>query len=96
MVKAEQEGSAFVAIPGVDPSEILCEQEDRQVGKDHTVAFHRLRLQIPPSPLRPHFVHARVKVHQYPDGSHAIFHGRRCLGRHDSAGVLKEEAKKVA
>jgi hypothetical protein len=95
-VKAEQEGSAFVAIPGVDLNEILCEQEDRQVGKDNTVAFNCLRLQIPPSPLRPHFVHARVKVHQYPDGSHAIFHGRRCLGRHDSAGVLQEEAKKVA
>jgi transposase len=95
-VEAEQEGSAFVAIPGVDLPEILCEQEDRQVGKDNTVAFHRLRLQIPPSPLRPHFVHARVKVHQYPDGTHAIFHGRRCLGRHDSAGVLQEEAKKVA
>ena len=96
MVQAEQEGSAFVSIAGVDLTEILCEQEDRQVGKDNTVAFNRLRLQIPPSPLRPHFVHARVKVHQYPDGSHAIFHGRRCLGRHDSAGLLKEDAKKVA
>ena len=95
-VKAEQEGSAFVAIPGVDLTEILCEQEDRQVGKDNTVAFNRLRLQIPPSPLRAHFVHARVKVHQYPDGSHAIFHGRRCLGRHDGAGVLKADADKVA
>src|SRR3954451_23531958 len=95
-VKAEQEGSAFVAIPGVDLNEILCEQEDRQVGKDNTVAFNCLRLQIPPSPLRPHFVHARVKVHQYPDGDHATFHGRLSLARHDSAGVLQEEAKKVA
>lgn len=95
-VKAEQEGSAFVAIPGVDLTEILCVQEDREVGKDNTVAFHRLRLQIPPSPLRPHFVQARVKVHQYPDGSHAVFHGRRCLGHYDSAGGLKEDADKVA
>jgi hypothetical protein len=55
-VKAEQEGSAFVAISGVDLNEVLCVQEDRQVGNDNTVAFHRLRLQIPPSPLRPHFV----------------------------------------
>ena len=31
----------------------------------------------------PHFVKARVKVHVYPDGSHAIFHGPRCLGRYD-------------
>src|SRR3982074_2652426 len=30
-VKAEQEGSAFVAITGVDLAEILCVQEERQV-----------------------------------------------------------------
>jgi transposase len=88
-VKAEQDGSAFVAIPGVDLKEILCVQEDREVGNDNTVAFNRMRLQIPPSPLRAHFVHAGVKVHQYPDGTLAIFHGRRCLGRYDSAGVLQ-------
>ena len=91
-VKAEQEGSAFVAIPGIDLNEILCEQEDRQVGKDNTVAFNTLRLQIPPSPLRAHFVHARVKVRQYHDGGHAVFHGQRCLGRYDRAGVLQEDA----
>jgi len=88
-VKAEQEGSAFVAIPGVDLKEVLCIQEDRKVGNDNTVAFNRMRLQIPPSPLRAHFVHARVKIHQYPDGTLAIFHGRRCLGRYDSTGVLQ-------
>jgi hypothetical protein len=59
-VKAEQEGSAFVAIKGVDLAEILCIQEERQVGNDNTVAFNRHRLQIPPSPLRAHFVKARV------------------------------------
>ncbi len=95
-VKAEQEGSAFVAIPGVDLSEILCEQEDRQVGNDNTVSFNRQRLQIPPSRLRAHFVHARVKVRQYPDATLAIFHGPRCLGRYDSAGSLKEDANTVA
>lgn len=96
IVKAEQEGSAFVVIPGVDLTEILCEQEDRQVGKNNTVAFNCLRLQIPPSPLRPHFVHAQVRVRQYHDGAHAIFHGQRCLGRYDSASMLKEVADKVA
>jgi transposase len=94
-VKAEQDGSAFVAIPGVDLKEILCVQEDREVGNDNTVAFNRMRLQIPASPLRAHFVHARVKVHQYPDGMLAIFHGRRCLGRYDSAGLLQTPASVV-
>jgi transposase InsO family protein len=95
-VKAAQEGSAFVAIPGVDLNEILCVQEERQVGQDNTVAFHRLRLQIPPSPLRPHFVKSTVKVRQYHNGTHAIFHGPRCLARYDSAGVLNEDTKQAA
>jgi transposase len=88
-VAAEQAGSAFVTIPGVDLNEILCEQEDRLVGQDNTVVFHRLRLQIPPSPLRPHFVKARVKVRHYQNGAHAVFHGLRCLGRYDAQGELQ-------
>jgi transposase len=94
-VKAEQDGSAFVAIPGIDLGEILCIQEDRQVGNDNCVAFNRLKLQIPESPLRAHFVKARVKVHHYHDGTHAIFHGRRCLGRYDRKGVI-EDARQAA
>ena len=90
-VKAEQDGSAFVAIGGVDLNEILCIQEERQVGNDNTVMFHRLRLQIPPSPLRPHFVKARVKVRQYADGSYAIFHGPRCIARLTATGTLSGE-----
>ena len=78
-------------IPGVDLNEILCIQEERQVGNDNTVTFHRRRLQIPPSPLRRHFVKARVKVRQYPDGTYAIFHGPRCVGRYDTEGMLSGE-----
>ena len=89
-VEAEQDGNAFVAIPGVDLGEILCIQEERQVGNDNCVSFNRLKLQIPACPLRAHFVKARVKVRQYHDGTHAIFHGPRCLGRYDKTGVLQE------
>ncbi len=90
-VKAEQEGVAFVAIEGVDLGEILCVQEDRCVGNDNCVIFNRLKLQIPESPLRAHFVKAKVKVRQYQDGTHAIFHGRRCLGRYNAKGALTQE-----
>ena len=90
-VAAEQEGSAFVAIPSVDLGEILCVQEERQVGNDNCVSFNRLKLQIPASPLRAHFVKARVKVRQYHDGTHAIFHGPRCLGRYDKKGAFTQE-----
>jgi hypothetical protein len=71
----------------LDLAEVLCVQEDRVVGNDNCVSFLNRKLQIPESPLRPHFVKATVKVHQYPDGSLAVFHGRRCLGRYDSKGV---------
>ena len=94
-VKAEQAGTAFVAIAGVELNEILCVQEERHVGNDNTVAFHRYRLQIPPSPLRAHFVKARVKVRQYHDGKHAIFYGPRCLGRYDAAGALVVEPSRA-
>jgi hypothetical protein len=47
-VKAEQEGTGFVAIPGVQ------------------------------------------------NGTHAIFHGLRCLARYDAAGTLQENTKQAA
>jgi transposase len=84
-------GSAFVPIEGVDLGEILCVQEERQVGNDNCVSYRTLKLQIPESPMRPHFVRARVKVHLYPDGSHALFHGPRCIGRYDEKGRLKDD-----
>ncbi len=87
-VPAEQEGTAFLPVPDVELDEVLCLEEERQVANDNTVVFHRRRLQIPPSPLRAHFVKATVKVRQYPDGTYAIFHGRRCIGRYDSQGAL--------
>ncbi len=57
------------------------------VGNDNTVRYRGLNLQIPPSPLRPHFVKARVRVHDYPDGTLAIFHGPRRLARYRADGA---------
>ncbi len=95
-VKAEQEGSAFVPVVGLDLTETLCLQEERVVGNDNCVSFETRKLQIPESPLRPHFVKATVKVHQYPGGDLAIFHGRRCLGRYDKDGRPLGEPATVA
>ena len=65
-------------------------REERQVGQDNCVSYRTLKLQIPESPMRPHFVHARAKVHVYPDGSPAVFHGPRCIGRYDEKGSPAE------
>jgi transposase len=85
-VAAEQDGSAFVADAAQAWREILCIQEERQVGNDNTVKCKRLSLQIPPSPLRPHFVRAKVRVHEYPDGRLAVFWGPHRLADYDAEG----------
>jgi hypothetical protein len=80
-----------VPVSGLDLTEVLCIQEERVVANDNCVSFLNRKLQIPESPPRAHFVKATVKVHQYPDGGLAIFHGRRCLGRYDATGVLASD-----
>jgi hypothetical protein len=65
-------------------------QEERQVMNDNCVSYRTLKLQIPESPMRAHFVKARIRVHVYPDGSHALFHGPRCIGRYDQNGAIRD------
>src|SRR3954451_20076588 len=77
---------AFVAAdPGL-LSETLCIEEESVVGRDKTVAYAGLRLQLPESRMRAHYVKARVKVREYPHGKLAVFHGPRCLCRYDQQG----------
>jgi transposase InsO family protein len=90
--------SAFVAVR--DPTglaDILCVEEERVVARDNTVAYGGLKLQLPQSRARAHYVKARVKVHEYPDGALAVLHGPRLLARYDAAGkALAETDLKVA
>ncbi len=95
-IAAEQEGSAFVADAMGAAREILCVQEDRTVGDDNTVKWRRLSLQLPPSRLRPHFVKAAVRVHEYPDGELAVFWGPHRLADYDAAGVMVRPAPPAA
>ncbi|HEY7244785.1 MAG TPA: ISNCY family transposase [Xanthobacteraceae bacterium] len=95
-IAAAEPGSAFVPVGLGQWQDVLCVQEERVVANDNTVAFQGLRLQIPPSRLRPHFVKARVRVHQYCDGTHGIFHGPQCLARYDCNGRVIQETVKWA
>ena len=95
-IAAEQEGSAFVADTLAAWREILCVQEERTVGNDNTVKWQRLSLQLPPSRLRPHFVRADVRVHEYPDGALAVYWGPHRLADYDVAGTLVVSASSVA
>ena len=95
-VAPAEAGSAFVRDRTGRVRDILCIQEARRVGNDNTVKWRGLTLQIPPSPLRAHFVRATVRVHEYPDGRLAIFHGPHRLADYDPEGDLCDDAKLAA
>lgn len=87
-VPPEAPGSAFVPVAAEHWQDVLCVQEERVVGNDNTVRFQGRILQIPPSPLRHHYVRTRVRVHHYPNGEFAIFHGPRPVARYNADGAL--------
>jgi transposase len=91
-VEPEAAGAAFVRDGAGAWRDILCIQEERTVGNDNTVHYHGRVLQLPQSPLRPHFVRAKVRVHRYPDDSLAVFHGPRCLVRYRADGQVLDHA----
>jgi transposase len=74
-ITAEQQGTAFLADRHEAWREALCVIEDRTVANDNTIAWSGRRLQLPQSRLRPHFVKAVVRVHEYPGGTVSVFLG---------------------
>jgi transposase len=94
-IQPEGEGYAFVPFAG-ELRDILCVRGDRVVGNDNTVRYRTLVLKIPEGRHRHHYVKARVRVHEYPDGSLAIFHGPRCLAKYDAEGKSVGEQNTIA
>ena len=95
-IAAEQEGSAFVIDTAGAWREILCIQEARRVGNDNTVKWRGLSLQLPSSRLRPHFVKATVRVHEYPDSQLAVFWGPHRLADYDAHGAIIQPERQAA
>lgn len=94
-IPAEDKGSAFVPFAGA-LDDILCVQDERTVSNDNTVRYRGLSLQIPPDRHRRHYVKARVRVHEYPDGTLAVFHGPKCLARYRATGEPIENQTRQA
>lgn len=95
-IEAEQAETAFMADATGAWREILCIQEERVVGNDNTVRWKTTSLQLPPSRLRPHFVKATVRVHEYPDGAVSIFLGPHRLADYDASGVIALTGQQAA
>jgi len=94
-IAPEAPGSAFVPFAGA-LDDILCVQEERTVGNDNTVRYKGLALQIPEDRHRRHYVKAKVRVHEYPDGHLAVFHGPRRLACYTAQGEPIEKPDKKA
>src|SRR5207244_10160688 len=73
-VAPAEEGSAFVPF-AAGLRDILCSKHERVVGRDNCVRYDGRILQIPEQRHRHHFVKVTVQVHEYPEGTIAIFHG---------------------
>ena len=92
-VVASDPARAFV--PLADPAvldDILCHQTERQAGHDNTVRYRGLVLPLPSVAGRAHFARARMRVHAYPHGGLAVFHGPRKVARYTADGELIEPA----
>lgn len=96
-VPPEESASMFVPWAGTPLQDILCEQYERTVGNDNCVKFDGMTLQIPSDKYRFHYVKVKVRVHRYPNGTLAIFHGHRKLASFNSQGEeVSTLDKKVA
>jgi len=61
------------------------------------VRYENLFLQLPADRYRCHYVKAKVRVHCYPDGRLAVFHGPRRLADYNAEGkLLKSKVKRAA
>lgn len=96
-VPARETGSAFVPWIGGNLDDVLCEQVERTVGHDNCVRYENLFLQLPADRYRCHYVKAKVRVHCYPNGRLAVFHGPRKLADYTAEGKLfKGKVKRAA
>lgn len=95
-VAPAEPGTGFVPYVGRPIEDVLCIQEDRQVGRDNCVTWRGRSLQITAQPHRHHYVKATLRVHEYHDGHLAVFDGPRRLARFDHQGRPLDVSAKAA
>ena len=87
-VQPRQPESAFVHCVGLNLELLLSVQHERVVRNDSTVLFGRCTLQLPKTPMRPHYVRCPVLVHEFLDGRLGVSYQGQLLARYSSEGHL--------
>ncbi len=86
-VPAAQRGTAFTVCPRRDPDLIFSLQFERTVGRDNTVSFQHMALQIDKVSWRGTLAGCTVLVHQHLDDTLSLTHGPRRLGHYSRQGT---------
>lgn len=86
-VKPAQPGSAFTACRRRDLEQVFSLQFERTVGRDNTVSFQNLVLQIQPVRWRGTLAGCSVTVDQQLDGTLSLRYGPHRIGRYNAQGL---------
>src|ERR1700758_2499604 len=86
-VAAAQRGTAFTNCPRRDLDLVFSLQFERTAGRDNTVSFQNLALQIDKVSWRGTLAGCTVVVHQHLAGTLSMTHGPRRLGHYTSQGT---------
>jgi transposase len=84
--------SAFVELGEVDLDEIFFEEDVRKVGKDNTVGFEGVLLQIDKQAGRRTCAGLAVQVRRHLDGGYTVRRGAQILGAYDADGHSRPAA----
>ena len=66
------------------------------IDTDSCVSYQGMTLELPRGPEFRHFARKTVKVHEYPNGSLALFHGPSHLASYTAEGKQKGQTQKAA
>lgn len=89
-VATAESGSAFVPLGGIHLDLLLSVQHQRVVQNDSTVALDGLRLQLPRTRTRAHYVRCPVLVHKFPNADLGVSYQGELLARYDWRGRLTD------
>jgi transposase len=87
---------AFVVLGDVDLDEIFFEQLVHKVGKDNTVSFDGVLLQIEKQAGRRTCAGLAVQVRRHLDGGYTVRRGAQLLGAYDAQGRLRKATAATA
>ena len=85
-VASRQRGNAFVPCRSLELERIFSLQFERSVGRDNTVSFQNLSLQIERVRWRATLAGCQITVHQHLNGTLSLTYGPHCLGHYDADG----------